>query len=326
MAQAIRAAGYAACSAWNTPRACTTSPRCDRRTRRMRSGTGTIAARAEGILPGATPRMLRRISTKLVLAVLVAVVLPFVGFAFFLNEQMAERLTRHVVQQALLGLVKDLAGQLNKFVDERRSDLEQWADAPLTGQALDNYFFERGRRERLRGGEGEAVEDGQAWVWNAQALELVARGELSTATFDLGLPYRAELTRELDRYADLKIVYDLVLLVANDGRLVTCTSRQTLGGKTPLSRPMLEYLFAYDYTQADWFRVALESGDFVRQDHHLSPFHPTLDHTGARPLDAAYDYHLGFAAPVRSGSLAGEVRGVLFGLVNWYHVQDLVSK
>jgi hypothetical protein len=92
--------------------------------------------------------MLRRISTKLVLAVLVAVALPFVGFAFFLNEQLAERWTREVVQQALLALVDDLGGQLDAFVDERRRDLEQWAGAPLTAQALDDHALERARGER----------------------------------------------------------------------------------------------------------------------------------------------------------------------------------
>ena len=44
--------------------------------------------------------MLRRISTKLVLAVLVAVVLPFVVFAFYLNEQVADRVRRDVVRQS----------------------------------------------------------------------------------------------------------------------------------------------------------------------------------------------------------------------------------
>ncbi|HEX6882892.1 MAG TPA: HAMP domain-containing sensor histidine kinase [Planctomycetota bacterium] len=268
--------------------------------------------------------MLRRISTKLVLAVLVAVVLPFVGFAFFLNEQIAERLTRHVVQQALLGLVKDLAGQLNEFVDERRADLEQWADAPLTGEALDNYAYERARQVRLA--DGGLAEGEETWTWNARTLRAAASGELPAAAFRHGLPYRAELTRELDRYRELKTVYDLVLLVASDGRLVTCTSRQALGGRPLMSMAMLEYLFAYDYRQADWFRLALESGDFVRQDHHVSPFRPTLERSGELGLDPAYDYHLGFAAPVRAGSLGGEVRGVLFGLVNWYHVQDLLSK
>ena len=82
--------------------------------------------------------MLRRISTKLVLAVLLAVVLPFVDFAFYMNEQMEGRLTRHVAQQALLGLAKDLGGQADYFVEERRSDLEQWANAPWPKEALEN--------------------------------------------------------------------------------------------------------------------------------------------------------------------------------------------
>jgi signal transduction histidine kinase len=265
--------------------------------------------------------MLRRISTKLVLAVLVAVVLPFVGFAFFLNERMADRLTRHVVQQALLGLVKDLAGQLDYFVDERRTDLEQWTN-PGVQEALDDYAAERGRRERAARGEGPPDE---IPPWGAAAVARWAHGEITPETFSLAHQSRAQLTREFDRYLDLKRVYDLVLLVARDGHLVACSSRHPTPEQPPLSEALLAYLFAYDYARADWFRLAVDEGQFVSVDHHISPFHLEFEHTGSASLDPAWDYHLGFAAPVRSRTDPGEVRGVLYGLVNWKYVQDLVS-
>ena len=119
----------------------------------MRSGSRAVTESAEGILRLAPPRMLRRISTKLVLAVLLAVVLPFVAFAFYINEQMGDRVTRHVVQPVLLGLVKNLAGQLDYFVVERRADLEQWADSQLTQNALDDERAERGARQLTASGE-----------------------------------------------------------------------------------------------------------------------------------------------------------------------------
>ncbi len=288
----------------------------------MRSGFRTAFASGEGILPSALPRMLRSISTKLVLAVLLAVVLPFVAFAFFVNEQMADRLTRHVVQQALLGLVKDLAGQLNYFVEERRTDVEQWADASGTNLALDDYLAEKGRAERAASGERSVA--GPA-PWAARALERWARGDISTQNFSWELQNRAQLTREFDRSKDRKGVYDLVLLVSADGRLVTCSSRHGPPGRDQLTGSFLEYLFAYDYEQADWFRLVRDQGEFVRVDHHVSPFHLGHQDPESSAPDAAFDYGLGFAAPVRSLGDEGKVRGVIYGLVNWKHVQDIVS-
>jgi signal transduction histidine kinase len=265
--------------------------------------------------------MLRRISTKLVLAVLLAVVLPFVAFAVFLNEQIAERITRHVVRQALLGVVNNLAGQLDYFVNECRTDLEQWT-GPSMQLALDDYLAERGRLARAARGEGP---EGAPLPWGAEALSRWTRGDVSTRTFSLELQNRAQLTREFDRYMDLKTVYDLVLLVAADGRLVTCSSRYPTEEQAPLPEPFLRYLFAYDYTQADWFRRVMDEGKLVPVDHHISPFHLRFDHTGAVPLDAAWDYDLGFATPVRASNGQGELRGVLYALVNWKYVQDIVG-
>lgn len=271
--------------------------------------------------------MLRRISTKLVLAVLLAVVLPFVAFAFYMNEQMEGRLTRHVVQQALLSLVKDLAGQIDYFLDERRSDLEQWANAPWTRAALDNYRQERATLERVR--SGELAAERAPRVWDARTLARVAespRGTVSTEVYSpLDHGRRRELTGEFDRYLDIKRVYDLVLLVAADGNLVTCSSRLPDGGANH-SPALLEYLFAYDYTRTAWFPRALE-GEYALVDHHISPFHVTLPGgaTGVAGYDAAEDYQLGFAAPVFDPEKPGAVVGVLYGLVNWWHVQELVS-
>jgi len=101
------------------------------------------------------------------MAVLLAVVLPFVAFAFYINEQMADRLTRHVVQQALLGLVKDLAGQIDRFVVDRRSDLELWANAPLIHVALDDHVTEMALVARASRGEAPAP---RAPLWGAEEL------------------------------------------------------------------------------------------------------------------------------------------------------------
>jgi signal transduction histidine kinase len=264
--------------------------------------------------------MLRRISTKLVFAVLLAVVLPFVAFAFFIDEQMGERLTRHVVQQGLLGVVKDLAGQLDYFVYERRADLEQWASAG-TQPALDDWVSEQAQRERFERGETQKA----VLPWDARALARLERGDIRGETFSLKHQSRAQLTRELDRYVELKGYYDLLLLISAEGRLVTSSGRHRPPEREPLSEEFLRYLFAYDYNQAEWFRATLETGKPVQLDQHLSPFHLPYQDVGGLGPDPAFDFHLGFAAPVLAPGDEGEVRGVLFGLVNWKYVQDIVS-
>src|SRR5262249_23480657 len=160
-------------------------------------------------------------------------------------------------------------GQLDYFVEERRTDLEQWANASKVQEALDAYRGERGQLGFVERGEKKE----QPVLWNAEALERCANNDVTPKTFSYRLQSRAQLNRELDHNKDWKGVYDLVLLVAADGHLVTCTSHRPAPVRESLSRPFLEYLFAYDYEQTDWFRHARDRGEFVRVDHHVSPFH-----------------------------------------------------
>jgi len=263
--------------------------------------------------------MFHRISTKLVVAVLAACVLPFVAFAFYMNEVIADRLTVHVVQQALMGLVKDLAGQIDRFVDERGRDLEQWAGSPVALNAIEDHLWER----RLEGAD-EASSKGLP-SWNASTLERWRCGEFALE-FDDSHPHRARATLEFDRYIDLKVadidgdgdpeeVYELLLLIAADGSLATCNSVQADG---PLEVEFLEYLFEQNFAEEPWFQGALE-GRSVRIGHHRSPYH-----FGA-PGEPAREYQLGFASPVFDPRRRGDVRGVLFALVSWNYVQKLVD-
>src|SRR6185503_7394166 len=199
------------------------------------------------------------------------------------------------------------------FVYERRTDLEQWTNTGVQ-LALDDYLAERGRIDRAAHGEGSADAPSP---WDAPALARWASGDVTTQTFSLEHQNRAQLSREFDRYLDLKTVYDLVLLVSSDGHLVTCSSRDPAPEHPPLSERLLRYLFAYDYSRTDWFRTVMDRGQFLPVEHHISPFHLEFVHGGETELDAAWDYSLGFAAPVRASSGQGEVRGVLYALVNW---------
>ncbi len=126
--------------------------------------------------------MIRRLSTKWVLAVLAAVVVPFLGFAWFVNAQLAERLSWNVARHYLVSLAGDLAGRLDDLVEERRLDIELWAEDPLVEWALGDYsgdeaVFVRPLKERFnrfvsRGGAFDLL-----LVVNAEG-ELVAHNSM----------------------------------------------------------------------------------------------------------------------------------------------------
>ena len=85
---------------------------------------------------------IRRISTKLLLAVVAAVVVPFVGFAVFVDQQMAQRLSKQVVLYSLKGLAADLAGRIDRDLEERNLDIELWTGLESTRAALTEQSVE----------------------------------------------------------------------------------------------------------------------------------------------------------------------------------------
>jgi signal transduction histidine kinase len=264
--------------------------------------------------------MLRRISTKLMVAVLVTVVLPFVVFAIFIDGQMNDRLTRHVTQQALMGLAKDLAGQVDAFVEDRGRDVSQWVGARSVIPAIEDHEYERARIARAR----ERGEEATLAVppWDAETLYRWANGgeEPGTATIP-PLHLRAKLTFDFDRYIDHLRVFDLIVLADGQGQLVTASSRAPDG--SGLSLEHLTGLFATDFSGEEWFRRARE-GRSCAVNQHRSPYAPppASSRDGA-VADPASAYQIGFASPVFSSE--GEVRGVLLALVNWRYIQEIVS-
>lgn len=80
--------------------------------------------------------MIRRISTKWVLAVLAVVVLPFLGFAWYVHDFVSERFADDVVRYHLLGHAAELSDRLDRIVDERREDAVLLASAPTVAGAL----------------------------------------------------------------------------------------------------------------------------------------------------------------------------------------------
>ena len=70
--------------------------------------------------------MFRRISTKWVLSVLAVGVVPFLGFAWFVNVHMADRLW-DVVRYYLQSIAADLAEKVDDEVRERQGDIRELA-------------------------------------------------------------------------------------------------------------------------------------------------------------------------------------------------------
>ncbi len=75
--------------------------------------------------------MIRRISTKWVLAVLAAVVVPFVVFAWYVDVKLADRISNDIVRYYMQRFAADLADRIDDELAERRLDIELWASDPL---------------------------------------------------------------------------------------------------------------------------------------------------------------------------------------------------
>ena len=254
--------------------------------------------------------MIRRISTKLVLAVLTAVVLPFVVYAFYMSERMASWLERRVVQQALTAVAGNVADQIDYFVLERHQDLELRLDSTML-QALEEHRLDERRAE------ASPAEP----AWGAELVAAWAQEERLPAGIDgARLDHRTQLTHQLNHFVALKQVYDVVLLVSTDGRLVTASTRHPAG--PTFTGPYLRQLFAEDFSGEDWFRTCLETNRPAQVDHHSSPYQPLEVQEEGEP---AWNYHLGFATPVVDEEEPDRVLGVLYAVVNWYFVQELAS-
>ena len=68
--------------------------------------------------------MIRRISTKWLLAVLAVVVLPFLGFGWFVDSFVSQRFSEDVVRYHLQGHAAELSERLDSTVVERRKDTQ----------------------------------------------------------------------------------------------------------------------------------------------------------------------------------------------------------
>ncbi len=255
--------------------------------------------------------ILKRISSKLVIAVLVAVILPFFGLVFFIDTQIGTRLKENIVRQSLSSLAGDLANEVNTMMRKRNADLLLMASNILGDKAIVEYTREiESLKARKRKGLSEA--------WGPTVIRKCIQDPESDEMWSWQNFWRRTQTHVFNQYISLRKVYDLLLLVGPDGKLVTCSSFRPDG--SPLDHEIIANLFDLDYSSEVWFREAF-TGKVVRMDHHMSALLPN-------PIgnsDAAGNYHIGFAAPAKCFSWKREYIGVIYALVNWRHIQKLVD-
>jgi signal transduction histidine kinase len=108
--------------------------------------------------------MLRRISTKWMLTVLAAVLLPFLGFAWFVHVEMADR-QWDMVRYFLISIANDIAEHLDNEIRERRFDVEMLTSTtPLTEWTIGDYGGDEvAFRATLKSGFDRFVQDAQVF-------------------------------------------------------------------------------------------------------------------------------------------------------------------
>ncbi len=238
---------------------------------------------------------MQRISTKLVLAVLAAVALPFLAFTVYLDQAVNQGFTRRVTEQALKGVAGDLSGRLDLLVTSCSDGLELMATNDIVRYAVND----------------------------------AARFNSGDATVD-PLALSAPLEVAFDRRVSTGGLFDLVILVDEAGTLIA-SSRKDQDNKLRGS-DFYEDLASRNYSDEPWFREAM-GGYEVRMDQHLSNLFRTVrgaEGRGDGESFRAADYNLGFGLPLYSDIAPDGVpdaapSAVLFSLVNWAPFQDLAN-
>ena len=108
--------------------------------------------------------MLRRISTKWMLTVLAAVLIPFLGFAWFVDVEMADR-QWDMVRYFLVSIANDIAEHLDNEIRERRFDIELWTNTtPFTEWTIGDYGGDEvAFRATLKNGFDRFIQDAQVY-------------------------------------------------------------------------------------------------------------------------------------------------------------------
>ena len=216
--------------------------------------------------------MIRRLSTKWVLTALAAVVLPFLGFAWYVDKEVAKWNATYV-QYDLLSIAGEMADRLDSEIREHQLDIELWGTIPFTEWTTAEY-----------GGQ-EA-----AFVSTLQGM--------------------------FDQFIETRRYYDLLVAIDAEGRPVASNTKGP--DRLELSQDVRDAVEAHDWTGEAWFKKAV-GGEAALVDHHRSDLLPPRN---TAPGSHPENYHIGFAVPVRSYLDPEKVVGVVYGLMNWSHIQQ----
>ena len=184
--------------------------------------------------------MIRRISTKWVLAVLWAVVVPFVGFAWFVDVKVSDRLAGDVVRYYLVTMASDLAERLDEELSERHKDAEMLAGVQLVGWLVEDVV------------DSNSEPGGVSFEGMVQTL------------FDVVVESHG--------------VYDYVVALTPEGRPVMTNSVDASGAELPgwLGELWRESSFG----DRPWFQRALQRGNALIDFDHWSFVGPGEDRSG----------------------------------------------
>lgn len=191
--------------------------------------------------------MIRRISTKWVLAVLAAVMVPFAGFAWYVNGFVRSRLTDDVVRYNLLSHAAELAERLDREILERKKDVEVLAHV----------------RYLMLGLEGR---DDDATVFEENVRSLFDSLVVGGGAYDYVLGITAAGTvRFVGTYG-------------RDGRLLPDAERAALVARAWGEEPWFEAALRDGSALLDWGRLDLTgtppAGEVPRaQDYHIGFAH-----------------------------------------------------
>ncbi len=245
---------------------------------------------------------LKKISSKLVIAVLGAVILPFVGLVYFVDTQIDTRLKINIVNQSLLNLAGDLAHELNTMMKKRNSDLLIMSAGIPPGRAIQEHL-------------GQVESDRYNSLSHQKTFFTDQPPTRETKNFS----WRNIQTETFNRFVQLRKVYDLILLLDQNGKVVVCNNINAEGEKIDFN--LILHLFSHTFKEKPWFTEALKR-EIFRVDQHVSDLIPK---EYIKDIDTASHHHIGFAVPVKHPMQKNKSFGVIYALVNWKNIQQLID-
>ncbi|MGK0481309.1 MAG: signal transduction histidine kinase [Planctomycetota bacterium] len=167
--------------------------------------------------------MIRRISTKWLLAVLAVVVLPFLGFAYFVDSFVSQRFSEDVVDYHLLGHAAELAERLDMILVERRKDAQVLSAIQDVSYCLAGQYGEPSESK---------LSDSDIFGRSAEQIFNEFVSEIGSA--------------------------DFVLALGTDGAVVASSRLDSSGQR--LDHYTTDAISTYSWAEAPWFQTALAEG------------------------------------------------------------------